>query len=372
MPPAEVLREAERQMVVCNACRYCEGFCGVFPAMERRRSFSGGDLTYLANLCFDCRACYYACQYAPPHEFAINVPKVFAELRADTYREYGWPRALSSLDKRGGLAGGLISALCVAAVLLLVVLLQGPAVLFSAQVREGAFYRVVPYLAMVLPALAMTLYGLAVLLVGTVRFWRDTRGSLGALLDLRAFLRATQDAFGLRYLAGGGDGCNYPDAEFSHSRRWFHHVVFYGFLLDLASTTVAAFYDHFLRRVAPYPFLSWPVVLGTIGGAMLLIGASGLLYLKWRSDKQPAERRMVSMDVAFLALLLLTSLTGLLLLALRETPAMGTLLAIHLGVVAALFITLPYGKFAHLFYRYAALIRNSVEERATDAAPRGD
>src|SRR5207249_5759315 len=156
VPSPELLEEAERQMVVCNACRYCEGFCAVFPAMERRRSFSGGDLTYLANLCFDCRACFYACQYAPPHEFAINVPKVFAELRADTYRDYSWPRLLSGLYRRGGLAAGLMAVLCVAAVLFLV-FLRGAEALFSAHVGEGAFYRVVPYLAMVLPAVAMTL-----------------------------------------------------------------------------------------------------------------------------------------------------------------------------------------------------------------------
>ena len=33
---------------------------------------------------------------------------------------------------------------------------------------------------------------------------------------------------------------------------------------------------------------------------------------------------------------------------------MGTLLVIHLAVVAGLFITMPYGKFAHVVYRYAA------------------
>ena len=43
---------------------------------------------------------------------------------------------------------------------------------------------------------------------------------------------------------------------------------------------------------------------------------------------------MLSMDVAFLVLLFSTSLTGLLLLAFRETSAMGTLLVIHLGFVA--------------------------------------
>jgi citrate/tricarballylate utilization protein len=371
MPSAELFKEAERQMVICNACRYCEGFCAVFPAMERRRSFTDGDLSYLANLCFDCRACYYACQYAPPHEFAVNVPKLFAELRADTYRDYGWPRVLSRLHARGGLAAGLVGAGCVALVLFLVVLLQPTARLYSAHLGEGAFYRVVPYLAMVLPALAITLYGLAALLIGAVRFWRDTGGRAGEMLDPGAFARAAGDAFSLRYLRGGGDGCNYPAAGFSHARWWLHHLVFYGFLLDLASTTMAAIYHHFLDRAAPYPLLSWPVVLGTVGGVMLVVGTSGLLYLKWRSDREPGEGRMLTMDVAFLVALLLTSLTGLLLLAVRETAAMGTMLAIHLGVVAALFLSLPYGKFAHLFYRYAALVRNSIEERAADQAPTG-
>ena len=31
-------------MTICNACRYCEGLCAVFPAMEMRRTFAAGDL----------------------------------------------------------------------------------------------------------------------------------------------------------------------------------------------------------------------------------------------------------------------------------------------------------------------------------------
>jgi citrate/tricarballylate utilization protein len=42
---------------------------------------------------------------------------------------------------------------------------------------------------------------------------------------------------------------------------------------------------------------------------------------------------------------------------------MGVLLGAHLGMVMALFITLPYGKFAHAIYRFAALIRNAYEKR---------
>jgi citrate/tricarballylate utilization protein len=69
------------------------------------------------------------------------------------------------------------------------------------------------------------------------------------------------------------------------------------------------------------------------------------------------------MDVAFLVLLFLTGVTGLGLLAWRETAAMGTLLAIHLAMVLALFATMPYGKFVHAVYRFAALARFHLERR---------
>jgi citrate/tricarballylate utilization protein len=363
MPGRERLEDGERQMRICNACRYCEGYCAVFPAMEQRRIFTKADLIYLANLCFDCRDCYYACQYAPPHEFGVNIPKLMAELRVDTYRDFSWPAVLSSLFTRNGLAVTMITAAALVLTFVLVLVFTGREVLFATHLGEGAFYRVVPLAAMTLPAAVMALYGFVVLLSGGSRFWRETQGSLPEMVDVRAFWRATKDAFGLTYMKGGGAGCNYPDAGFSQSRRWFHHLVFYGFLLDLVSTTLAAVYHHLLAWQAPYPLLSWPVVLGTVGGIWLIIGTGGLLILKWRSDRDPAAERMWNMDVAFLVLLFLTSLTGILLLAFRETPAMGTLLVVHLGTVAGLFITAPYSKFAHVIYRYAALIRYAIEQR---------
>jgi citrate/tricarballylate utilization protein len=78
MHGTRILEEADRLMTVCNSCRYCEGLCAVFPAMEMRRAFSDGDLNYLANLCHGCGACYTDCQFSPPHEFNVNVPKTLA------------------------------------------------------------------------------------------------------------------------------------------------------------------------------------------------------------------------------------------------------------------------------------------------------
>ena len=75
------------------------------------------------------------------------------------------------------------------------------------------------------------------------------------------------------------------------------------------------------------------------------------------------------MDVAFIALLFLTSLTGLILLGVRETAAMGVLLAVHLGFVFTLFLVMPFSKFVHAIYRFAALLRHAVEHPRTASDP---
>jgi len=367
MPWVDSLQEAERVMVICNACRYCEGFCAVFPAMERRRILSEQDLKYLANLCHNCRDCYYACQYAPPHEFDLNVPRALGELRMDTYRVFAWPDSFSRLFLKNGLAVSLITALSTTIILLLAFVMQGPSVIFSVHLGEDAFYKVIPYALIVIPLLAWGMFILAALFIGFITFWRETGGNARELVDPGAGLRALWDVLRLKYLDGGGHGCNYPDDRFSHIRSWFHHLVFYGFMLCLAATTVAAIYEHFLHWGAPYPLWSWPVVLGTVGGVGLLIGTGGLLYLKQRMDRIPAAPRLLGMDVAFQILLFLTSLTGLALLVLRETQAMGILLVVHLGIVVGLFITLPYGKFVHSVYRFAALLRNAIEQSREDS-----
>ena len=41
---------------------------------------------------------------------------------------------------------------------------------------------------------------------------------------------------------------------------------------------------------------------------------------------------------------------------------MGALLIVHLGIVLALFVTLPYGKFVHGLYRLAALVKYRREQ----------
>jgi len=362
MPLVDSLVEAERVMTFCNACRYCEGFCAVFPAMELRRNFLEQDLNYLANLCHNCRDCYYACQYVPPHDFALNVPKTLAELRLETYAKFCWPNSLGKLFRNNGLAVLLITLFCVVIVFSLTLTFQGPGVVFSAHIGENAFYRVIPYNLIVFPVSILIVFLMVSLVLEINRFLRETGGKTFEFYHPLIHIKAISDVLRLRYLDGGGAGCNYPDEQFRWTRKWLHHLVFYGFILCFASTIIAAIYENFFHWGAPYPFLSWPVLLGTSGGLALLIGTAGLLFLKLKMDPIPATPRAFGMDVAFLLLLLSTSLTGIVLLILRESPLMGTLLAVHLGLVIALFVTMPYGKFIHAIFRYIALVRNVIEK----------
>lgn len=359
---SQALEDASRAMNVCNACRYCEGFCAVFPAMELRREFTAGDLTYLANLCHNCRGCYYACQYAPPHEFGINLPRTFAAVRAESYEAYAWPRFLARLFHRNGLVVSLVTALSVALVLTLTVALRQPDVLYAAHADPGAFYALIPGWAMLAVAGGTFAFSLLVMAVGAVKFWRRTGSS--KLPRPRPLLRALGDVLTLRYLGGGGHGCNDQDDGFTQSRRRLHHTMFYGFLLCFAATCMAAFYEHVLGQLAPYPLLSPPVLLGTIGGIGMAIGTGGLVWLKVAGDPAPGAPELRGADFALLFLLLLTAVTGLLLLALRATGAMGVLLAVHLGFVLALFLVMPYSKFIHGLYRGLALVRHAMERPA--------
>jgi citrate/tricarballylate utilization protein len=362
MPFDETAKEAERVMRFCNACRYCEGFCAVFPAMELRRTFSEQDLNYLANLCHNCRDCYYACQYTPPHEFELNIPKRMAEHRLETYREFCWPGGFKGVFKRNAMAVVLTTIVCIVAILMAMLMLQGEAIVFSNHVGSGAFYKMIPYDVLIPATLMVALLVLFVLGKEIDQFWRKTGGSRMDLLNPRAHVVAIGDALRLKYLAGGGHGCNYPEEQFSMARRWLHHLVFYGFALCFGATVAAACYEHFLHITPPFPLISLPVVTGTLGGIALLAGTAGLFYLKIKMDRAAATVKSAAMDFGFLILLFMVSLTGLLLLVFRETSAMGTLFAVHLGCVAGFFLTMPYGKFIHAIFRYAALVRNAAEQ----------
>ncbi len=367
--------EVARQMQICNACRYCEGFCAVFPAMTRRLDFTRDDVNYLANLCHNCGACLHACQYAPPHEFAVNVPKAMAQVRVKTYSDYAWPQVFAGAYKRNGLTVCLALAFRLALFFILAIASTGS--LWHAPLA-GNFYKVFPHNLLV--AMFGSVFGFALLAlgVGLARFWgaqnfkktepfapiESTKHAINSIVSSGAGKEAAQAALSLKYLDGGhGEGCHNEDESWTKLRRVFHHFTFYGFALCFAATSVATLYHYAFKLPAPYAFTSLPVILGTLGGVMLLIGPAGLFWLKHKRHPLHGDTAQNPMDYGFIALLFFTSLTGLALLLWRDTGAMALLLAVHLGFVMALFLTMPYGKMAHGFYRCAALLKFAIEKR---------
>ena len=354
----ENLEEAERIMTICNACRYCEGLCAVFPAMELRYSFADSDLNYLANLCHDCGACFEDCQFSPPHEFNVNVPRVFAQVRADSYRSYAWPHAFQPIFDRNGLAIAIIAAISMAMFILGLTLVHDPAVLFS---DAGQFYRLMPHAVMTVLFGAVAIYALVAFAMGFRNFLRDVDAGSLPRPDGISIWQAVKDAGTLRYLDGGGVGCHNEDEKPTDNRRIYHHFAFYGFLLCFAATTAGTIYHYLLGIEAPYAWYHVPKLLGVSGGISLIIGSAGLLRARLSRQPELADAASRGMEVAFTVMLLLVAATGLLLMLVRTTPAMGIVLAIHLGFVFSLFFTLPYGKFVHSLYRFGALVRFAME-----------
>lgn len=354
--------EVARQLQICNACRYCEGFCAMFPAMTRRLEFGKADIHYLANLCHNCGACLHACQYAPPHEFAVNVPQAMAQVRGQTYADYAWPPALGALYQRNGLTLSLALAAGLSMFLLLALQMNGT--LWSSNLA-GNFYNLFPHNLLVGLFAPVFLFATLALSLGVRRFWRDiTPATSGTALTPPAAGEATHDVLRLKYLDGGhGEGCNNEDDAFTLSRRRAHHLTFYGFMLCFAATSLATVYHYVFGWAAPYDLPSLPKILGAVGGVSLLLGTAGLFKLNMQRHPMHGDAAQKPMDLGFIALLFFTSLSGLALWAGRGSVALPALLAIHLGVVMALFATLPYGKFAHGIFRTAALLRFAVEKR---------
>ena len=361
---ADAHEETRRIMQICNACRYCEGFCAVFPAMERRRTFDVGDTAYLANLCHNCGACFHACQYAPPHEFGVNVPRTLSERRTQSYEDYAWPPVISRIFRHNGLIVTLVICLVLSACLGAMLALISPHLFWGIHLGEGAFYVLVPHTIMAGIPLAISSFVILSFIMGWRRYWQQTGAQWGGMTS---FIDAMRASMSLRYLggnnAGTNEGCPGPDDRPANARKYYHHLTFYGFMLCFASTSTGTIYHYVFGREAPYGYFELPVLLGTVGGIILCIGTAGLWHEKQRMDERVKSLKTLGMDYAFIGILFAVSFTGLVLLALRETSFMGLTLAVHLGFVYGFFLILPFSKFVHGLYRFAALLAHSQESQ---------
>lgn len=342
-----LIQEARRQVEICNACRYCEGYCSVFPAMTRQKAFADGDITHLANLCHNCRGCYYACQYTEPHEFALNLPAALAEVRHDSWERHIRPQAFARLFQSNGVAIAVLTVLVLAWVFWAIAMWQ--------PLSGDGFYAVLAHNTLVAIFAPAFLAPLVLIGMALRSYWHEVDGGP---LRLAYVLAALGQAGRMKNLSGGqGQGCNFEQADrFTDRRRQFHQAMMYGFLLCFASTSVATVMHYLLGWEAPYPLLSLPKLLGIPGGILMVIGAGGLAWLKTRADPALGAVKAWGGEMAFILLLALVAATGLMLYLLGGTTAMPALFALHLASILVLFLLMPFSKMVHGFFRLAALI----------------
>lgn len=134
---------------------------------------------------------------------------------------------------------------------------------------------------------------------------------------------------------------------------------------------MAALY-HVAGWSAPYEWPSVPKLLGVTGGVSLMVGTAGQFWLSLRRHPLHGEAAQQRMDRAFILLLFLASASGLASYVARAGSWPAPVLVLHLAVVMALFITLPYGKFVHGIFRAVALLKWSAERRMPNRLMLGD
>ena len=192
----------------------------------------------------------HACQYAPPHEFAVNVPRAMAEVRGSrlTRNTLGRPR-LGALYKRKGLRlsrfgrctlalpcspwlKGVLGCDAARRKLLSDVSAQSAGGMF------GAVFRICNL------ALAM----------GVRRFWRDVTPATTAAIERARRVEATKRCYASRISMAAMATVATNERRLHAARRRFHHLTFYGFMLCFAATIVATLYHYAFGWLHPTPF----------------------------------------------------------------------------------------------------------------------
>jgi glycerol-3-phosphate dehydrogenase subunit C len=129
--PGDLDQELRRVFSICNGCRLCYNLCPSFPALLNRvdeldphradaegkllskeapiaeedaaRALAGvkvatdnpvdrlgpSDLEKVVDLCYNCKLCFPICPYVPPHEFAVDFPRLMMRAKAVTAKQHG-------------------------------------------------------------------------------------------------------------------------------------------------------------------------------------------------------------------------------------------------------------------------------------------
>lgn len=341
-----VSTEAIRQLQICNACRYCEGYCSVWDALDRRHDIAESDVYYFSSLCHDCRECYVVCPFTEPHEYALNIPKILGTVRLETYEKNIKPDFMKGAIRHPLSFSSAVTAISLVGVFLFIFIEKGNFSLFHTYTLEEAIspsiYRIT--------TVPIYLYVLFLWALEGYSYWRTiSPSSVASGVGIRPVIMGIYDAFSHRNFKGGGAGCNFPEEKSRNFRLIFHPMVLFGFIAALISIS---FYPD-TSPVFAYPYLA--------GSLLMFVGSTSLILGKKISWKSAEVKGMTGIDLPFSILLSLSGITGVILIAFLGSGHDWIVFAIHDAFILSLFLIAPFGKFIHPVFRILALIKNRAE-----------
>ncbi len=278
--------EARRQVEICNACRYCEGYCAVFPAMyAAARSSPTATSRSSPTSATTAAAATTPASTPQPHEFALNLPRALAEVRA---RKLGALRLARRARRRR--SSGAASALGRGAGRWAWRSCSWRIARASPAGGGAGFYAYLSHGAMVAIFAPAFLFPLARHRHRPAPLLARGRRRAGALADLRDATRSPRRLDCATCPAGRGRAATSRRATATRmARRHAHQAVIWGFLLCFAATTSGTVLHYGFGMEAPYGLLSLPKLLGVPGGMLLVARRAGCSLAE--DEGRPRARR---------------------------------------------------------------------------------
>ncbi|MBN1343871.1 MAG: quinone-interacting membrane-bound oxidoreductase complex subunit QmoC [Phycisphaerae bacterium] len=362
----------------CFQCATCSGTCPIspdkdpFPRKEMVWAVWGLKDKLVKDpdiwLCHQCNDCSIMCPRGG------NPGDVLAVARSYAYQHYALP---SFLGKALATAKALPLLLAVPVVILLIALaaktgfdltmdngqpfaFQTVATVDGKEVatdHKFAFAYFFPTTKLLDPIFVATAIVAVVLLVtGLLRFWRDISAETKPVRGIvSAVIMAITEIL---------SHSRFNECDQAKGRYLAHMLTFYGFLALLATTTIVflGYYTHLIHL--PMPLYHPVKILGNVGAIAFFVGLC--MLIKTRATDAAKAGKSNYQDWLFLGVMIGLAVTGILTQLIRlagqaseSTSVIGLacfVYFLHLVLVWFLIAYLPFSKFAHLAYRFVAII----------------
>jgi quinone-modifying oxidoreductase subunit QmoC len=357
----EIIDSGGKSLKKCFQCATCSVSCSLspdsrpFPRKEMVWAQWGLKDKLLGDpdiwLCHRCSDCSVTCpRGASPGD-------VLAAIRDYAVRHYACPGFM-------GKAMGRTS--------LLPVMLLIPAVLIFALLAgighwnippgEVVYEHFLPHLPLQIFFGGFTVLAFIAAMVGASRFWRDMNRQLPPGKKPVGFGAGLMSALKDVFAHGRFRKCD------EDKNRYFSHLLtFYGFV-GLFIVTIGVVIAAYIFDYYPIPLFHPLKILGVLSTIAMLVGITWIIAA--RAGKPESTETSTGRDWSFIGILLTVVLTGLATMVLRfaDVPSVAyPVYFIHLVVVFALLVYLPYSRFAHMVYRTVALIHARASGREEES-----